>query len=162
MTMKEVRSLVAHAQNNLLVNDVKMIFVNFIHVKIMGLVLLILLMAKKHQHATVLKILLDQIVTCCFAVPMMYLVIMVVHAKSTQLAMKTFGSTIQIWNVLWNYWILESRKVVNAFKRMDSQNIMVKVVKSLVVMHALEIHVRMVVRVRKLSKVKLRTVLQIT
>ena len=118
-TLKELLNLVALAHSSLLVNAVKMIFVNFIHVKIMGLVLLILLMAKKHQHATVLKILLDQIVTCCFAVPMMYLVIMVVHAKSTQLAMKTFGSTIQIWNVLWNYWILESRKVVNAFKRMD-------------------------------------------
>ena len=79
LTMKEVRSLVAHAQNNLLVNDVKMIFVNFIHVNIMGFALSILLMAKEHQSATVQKILMDQIVTCCFAVGINYLVIIVVR-----------------------------------------------------------------------------------
>ena len=70
LTMKKLLSSVAHAHNSLLVNAVKMIFVNFIHAKIMGLVLSILLMAKKHQCATVHEILLGQIVTCCFAIQM--------------------------------------------------------------------------------------------
>ena len=41
-TMKETPSLGALARKSLLVNAVKMILVNFIHVKIMGLVLSIL------------------------------------------------------------------------------------------------------------------------
>ena len=79
-TMKEMLSLVVLAQNSLLVNAVRMIFVNFIHAKIMGLVLSILLMATKHQLATVQKILMDQIVICCLAVRIEFLVIIVVHA----------------------------------------------------------------------------------
>ena len=48
--------------------------------------------------------------------------------------------------------------LVNAAERMELQSIMVKIVKCLVVMHALEIPVRMVERVRLLYKVKLRPV----
>ena len=95
LTMKKLLSSVAHAHNSLLVNVVKMIFVNFIHAKIMGLVLWILLMAKQHQLATVQKILMDQIVTCYFAVEIECLVIILVHANSTQLSMKTMRYTIQ-------------------------------------------------------------------
>ena len=78
-TMKELLSLVALVHNSSLVNAVRMIFVNFIHAKIMGLVLSILLMAKKHQRAIVHAIQLDQIVTCCIAVWIKYLVIIVVR-----------------------------------------------------------------------------------
>ena len=102
-TMKELLSLVVLAQNSLLVNAVRMIFVNFFHAKIMGIVLSILLMAKKHQRATVQKILMGQIVTCCFVVKVQsllerYLVIIVAHAMKIHLI---------------------GRKLVNAVKRMD-------------------------------------------
>ena len=40
-------------------------------------------------------------------------------------------------------------KLVNAVKRMELQNIMVKIVIDLVVMHAVEVHVRMMVLVRQ-------------
>ena len=53
LTMKEAASSVALAHHNILVNDVKMIDVNFIHAKIMGLVLSILLTALKQQLVTV-------------------------------------------------------------------------------------------------------------
>ena len=78
-TMREMLSLVALAHNNLLANAVNMILVNYFHAKIMGFVLSILITAKKHQLATVQKILMDQIVTCCFAVGINYLVIIVVR-----------------------------------------------------------------------------------
>ena len=48
--------------------------------------------------------------------------------------------------------------LVNAAERMELQNIMVTVVKYLVVMHAMEVRVRMEVRVLRLSKVKFRPV----
>ena len=89
-TMREPPSLVVHAHKSLLVNAVKMIFVNFIHAKIMELVLSILLMVTKQQHATVQKILMDQIATCCFAVLIIYLVIMVVYVVQTQLLQTQF------------------------------------------------------------------------
>ena len=48
--------------------------------------------------------------------------------------------------------------LVNAAERMELKNIMVKIVKCLVVMHAMEVRVRMEVRVLRLSKVKFRPV----
>ena len=49
-------------------------------------------------------------------------------------------------------------KFVNAVKRLESQNIVVTVVKCLVVMHALETRVRMEECVLRLFKVKFRPV----
>ena len=46
--MKELLNLVALAHYSLMVNAVRMIFVNFIHAKITGFALSILLMVKKH------------------------------------------------------------------------------------------------------------------
>ena len=133
LTTREPPSLVALAHSSLLVNAVRMIFVNFTHAKIMGLVLSILLMATKQQHATVQKILMDQIVTCCFAVLIEHLVIIVVNVyqiSQTQLSL-IFWNTIRIsiWNTIrktiWNTilisntMILENCKIVNAVKRME-------------------------------------------
>ena len=61
LTVREPPSLVVHAHKSLLVSAVKMIFVNFIHAKIMAFVFSILLMATKQHHATVRTILMDQI-----------------------------------------------------------------------------------------------------
>ena len=116
LTTREPPSLVALAHSSLLVNAVRMIFVNFTHAKIMGLVLSILLMATKQQHATVQKILMDQIVTCCFAVLRKYLVIIVVYAQ-TQLTLNFIWNTI--WNTIWYTMILETWIVVDAVKRME-------------------------------------------
>ena len=95
LTMREPPSLVVHAHKSLLVNAVKMIFVNFIHAKIMAFVISTLLMATKQQHATVQKILMDQIVTCCFAVLIEHLVIIVVHVhqiSQTQLSLNILNT----------------------------------------------------------------------
>ena len=79
--MRELLNLVAVAQYSLMVNDVRMILINYTHAKIMGFVLSNLLMAKEHLSATVQDLLMDQIVTCCFAVWIEYLVIIMVHAN---------------------------------------------------------------------------------
>ena len=122
-TMKELLSLVVLAQNSLLVNAVKMILVNFIHAKIMGLVSSSLLMAKKPKLATVQKILMDQIVISCFAVGMTtYLVIIAVHANSMEvissLTMSVTMSLTYPWTCCLTC-ISEGIKDVNVFKRTE-------------------------------------------
>ena len=127
-TMKELLSLVAHASNRLLVNAVRMIRVNLIQLaKIMELVLAILKTIFLLQDANVMEILLEHSVTY----------------------------SPVIFRVITKEYVM--MKLVNAVKRMESQNIMVKVVICLLL--AMEVHVRMVVRVRQLFKVKLRPVL---
>ena len=93
--MKELLNLVALAHDSLMVNAVRMILVNYIHASIMGIVISIPLTAQKSQYATVQKILGGKIVTCCFAV-WIDLVIIVVHAMK-----------------------LRGRKLVNVVKRME-------------------------------------------
>ena len=98
-------------------------------------------METKQQHATVHKILMDQIVTCCFAVFIMYHVTIVVHVQNqiskTQMTFFGWNCIPDVWkfirkslsigivpektigNTIWKTMILESLKVVNAVKRME-------------------------------------------
>ena len=129
LTMREPPSLVALAHSSLLVNAVRMIFVNFIRfAKIMEPALSILSTVFQLQDANVTEILLEQSVTWS---PVIFLVIIEEYVMVT---------------------------LVNAAERMELQSIMVKIVKCLVVMHAMEVRVRMEVPVRQLTKVKLRPV----
>ena len=128
-TMKELLSLVAIAHSRLWVTAVRIILVNLIQlVKIMELVLSILLTLFRLQDANVMEILLEPSVT-------KNLVVLLV--------------------IITEYVMV---KLVNAVKKMELQNIMVKVVKYLVVMNALEIHVRMEGCVLRLFRVKFRPV----
>ena len=117
-TIIETPSLVAHASNRLLVNAARMIRVNLIQLaKIMELVLSILKTIFLLQDANVMEILLEQSV---------------------------IYSRVKFRVIIMEYAMM---KLVNAVKRMELQNITVKVVTCLVVMHALEIRVIMVVNV---------------
>ena len=126
--MKEPVGSVAHANRNILVNVVKMIDVIFMNVKMEGLVLSILSTIFQHQDANVPKLITAQSAIWRLVV---YVVIM----------------TIFVMAIL-----------VTVFKKMELQNITVKVV--ICQLLAMVIHVRIVGRVRQLSKVKFRHVLK--
>ena len=114
MTMKELINLRVLAAHNILVNGVKLIDAIFMNAKMVGLVLSMILMEFQHLGANVLKLITVQFVKS-WLVPAIFLVIIVEHVKMI---------------------------FVTAPKRMESQNITVKVVICLLL--AMVIHVRMV------------------
>ena len=67
LMMREPASSLVPAHHNILVNDVKMIGVNFIHAKIMELVLSHSLTTFQHQNVNVPEIMVDQLVTSTYA-----------------------------------------------------------------------------------------------